>query len=155
MSDWHGSSWSSNQSWEGNNSHLEEDLQESRGRRAREGRKARRGADAGVQERRGWHEQGWVANHEPMPEMTPGSQRWRRLKELERTVNFKDREIAARAEACNTAAAQLAAEHQQHHAMLRERDQAWQAANYALQVQRAQQDMEVKQQMHQLNMHRR
>jgi hypothetical protein len=75
--------------------------------------------------------------------------------ELERTVNFKDREIAARAEACNTAAAQLAAEHQQHHAMLRERDQAWQAANYALQVQRAQQDMEVKQQLYQRNMHRR
>jgi hypothetical protein len=155
MSDWHGSSWSSNQSWEGNNSHLEEDLQESRGRRAREGRKARRAADAGVQERRGWHEQGWVANHEPMPEMTPGSQRWRRLKELERTVNFKDRETAARTEACNIAAAQLAQQQQQHHAMLRERDQAWHAASYALQVQRAQQDMEVKQQLHQLNMHRR
>ena len=155
MSDWHGSSWSSNQSWEGNNSHLEEDLQESRGRRAREGRKARRGADAGVQERRGWREQGWVANHEPMPEMTPGSQRWRRLKELERTVNFKDRETAARTEACNIAAAQLAEQHQQHHAMLRERDQAWHAASYALQVQRAQQDMEVQQQLHQLNMHRR
>ena len=60
MSDWHGSSWSSNPSWEGNNSPLAEDLQESRGRRAREGRKARRSADAGVQERRGWHEQGWV-----------------------------------------------------------------------------------------------
>ena len=148
MSDWQPSSWSSNQPWEGSNQPWEEYLQESRGRRAREGRKARRSADAGVQERRGWHEQGWVANNEPMPEMTPGSQRWRKLKELERTVNFKDREVAARAEA-------WAKQQLQHQAMMHERDLAWQAANDALQVQQARQDMEVKQQLHQLNMHRR
>ena len=113
MSDWRPNSWSNNQPWE-------EDFQESRGRRAREGRKARRAADAGVQERHGWHEQGWVANHEPMPEMTPGSQRWRQLKELEKTVLVRDRETTARAEAWNAAAAQLAAQHLQQQAVQRE-----------------------------------
>ena len=122
MSDWQPSSWSSNQPWEGSNQPWEEDLQESRGRRARESRKARRNADPGVQERRGWHEQGWVADHEPMPEMTPGSQRWRKLKELERTVVFRDRETAARAEAWNTAASQLAEQQLQHQAMMQQRD---------------------------------
>ena len=154
MSDWRPNSWSNNQPWE-EQPWQEEDFQESRGRRARENRKARRAADAGVQERQGWHEQGWVANHEPMPEMTPGSQRWRRLKELEKTVLVKDRETTARAEAWNAAAAQLAAQHLQQQAVQRERDQAWQAANNALHVQRAQHDMEVNQRMHQLNMHRR
>ena len=154
MSDWRPNSWSNNQPWE-EQPWQEEDFQESRGRRARENRKARRAADAGVQERQGWHEQGWVANHEPMPEMTPGTQRWRKLKELERTVIVRDRETAARAEAWNIAASQLAEQHLPQQAMMHERDQAWQAANNALQVQRAQQDMEVKQQLHQLNMHRR
>jgi hypothetical protein len=141
MSHWQASSWSSNQPWE------EEDLQESRGRRAREARKARRRADAGVQERAGWHEQGWVANHEPMLEMTPGSQRWRKLKELEKTVNNRDKETTARAEAWNIAASQLAC-------VERERDQAWRSANDLLQVQRAQHEMEIQQLLHQLNTQR-
>ena len=76
-----------------------QDIQESRGRTAREARSARRAADAAViHGREQWVQAGQPSSGPEQQSMQPGSQRWRKLKELEETVDRRQELIAAEAE---------------------------------------------------------
>lgn len=92
-------SWCDNQQWNTSQPHW--DIQESRGRASRERRNERRAKDPQISSRSHWWEQGWIPESvwrkcweenedgwhwiglPPVPETTPGSQRWRANKELE------------------------------------------------------------------------
>lgn len=75
------------------------DIQESRGRAAREARSARRAADAAViHGREKWVQAGQPSSGPEQQSMQPGSQRWRKLKELEETVDRRQELIAEEAE---------------------------------------------------------
>jgi len=76
-----------------------QDIQESRGRTAREARSARRAADAAViHGREQWVQAGQPSSGPEQQSMQPGSQRWRKLKELEETVDRRQQLMAEQAE---------------------------------------------------------
>ena len=86
-----------------------QDMQESRGRAARDARSARRAADAAVIH--GWEQ--WVQAGQPSsgPEqqsMQPGSQRWRKLEELEANVDKRNELMSLRQQSLNHEEEQLA-----------------------------------------------
>ena len=75
------------------------DCQESRGKASRENRSARRAADAAVsQQREEWLQAGQPSSGPEQQSMQPGSQRWRKLKELEANVDKRQELLAVQAE---------------------------------------------------------
>ena len=76
-----------------------QDIQESRGRAARDARSARRAADAAViHGREQWMQAGQPSSGPEQQSMQPGSQRWRKLKELEETVDRRQQLMSLEAE---------------------------------------------------------
>ena len=76
-----------------------QDSQESRGRVARDARSARRAADAAViHGREQWMQAGQPSSGPEQQSMQPGSQRWRKLKELEETVDRRQQLMSLEAE---------------------------------------------------------
>ena len=76
-----------------------QDVQESRGRSARDKRSARRAADAAVSNgREQWLQAGQPSSGPEQQHMQAGSQRWRKLKELEQNVDKRQELIAVQAE---------------------------------------------------------
>jgi hypothetical protein len=76
-----------------------QDCQESRGRASRETRSARRAADAAVsQQREQWLQAGQPSSGPEQQSMQPGSQRWRKLKELEANVDKRNELMTVQAE---------------------------------------------------------
>ena len=83
-----------------------QDCQESRGRASRDNRSARRAADAAVsQQREQWSQAGQPSSGPSQQAVQPGSQRWRKLKELEANVDKQHELMNVQAE-------------QQHHQFL-------------------------------------
>jgi hypothetical protein len=71
--------------------HEMQDVQESRGRASRNNRSVRRAADAAVQQQREeWCQAGQLSSGPSQQSMQPGSQRWRKLKELEANVDKRN-----------------------------------------------------------------
>ena len=76
-----------------------QDIQESRGRAARDTRSARRAADAAViHGREQWLQAGQPSSGPEQQSMQPGSQRWRKLKELEANVDKRNELMTVQAE---------------------------------------------------------
>lgn len=119
------------------------DLQESRGRKARNSRKERRANDPAAQERRSWWEDGWIPhevyersswrrddsgewrwgdwNPPPAPAVQEGSNRWRKMKELEKKLDKNMQELHDMSESLRSQAqravqeqAQVAQQRQQY-----------------------------------------
>ena len=75
------------------------DMQESRGRAARLARSARRAADAAViHGREQWVQAGQPSSGPEQQSIQPGSQRWRKLKELEANVDRRQQLMSVEAE---------------------------------------------------------
>ena len=76
-----------------------QDIQESRGRAARLARSARRAADAAViHGREQWVQAGQPSSGPEQQSIQPGSQRWRKLKELEANVDRRQQLMSVEAE---------------------------------------------------------